>query len=714
MRIKIRQATPLIMALVASILVVIPRFSPGIPQGVDATSHLSKIFFMFNWYNKLGYVPSWYPDWYGGTPFLLLYSPLSYLLTFMVALPGIGVVSAYKLVDATFFVLAPLTVYLLGRELELDVKESAWGSLLFVLTPTVIGSYLFYDRFPNVVALPFACLFLTAFVRMLRGKSMLHTTVASTVLFALVILIHHLSALLVLVAAILAFFAFTDSIGKVKRHLPLFLAVVVGAVILSGPWLFNFLQVSAQISENPFFNRTMQFPFIKLTYALTDYLTVEQGIVQFVLAMVAIGLWLSSRRHGQIQFVSTVALLLVGMYFFELGLTGGTPPVQFVGQVVVVLALAFLTGLILYTARKIRNRTPAALFLYLWFTVFFWLSLGYYAMPLANFSLFWGIWRSLDVHRFWLYLSVPGALLAGKMMVRAAKSSRRKFSAICVAALMVLIVVGATIKAGYSLTQDINPHLPYTTQNSGIPHELLDYFDSQQDYGRILPIRCPMWIYLIPSYTGKPLIDGWYPQEKLLPYLLENISDYRINDLETTTNRTDVWKELTKLNQVLGIHWVTVGDANRTLVMKLSNSTFQQDIFIEYEKGNLTVLRNTQQNSPFQFSAADYTGVIFQRPAPDRIVIDIKKQLQDEELTIREAYHAGWAATINGQEAVVQPTKEGLIQITVKSAPCTVVIRHSSCLNSLYVFLSAAFLSALIFISAYPAPVTARRRSYGK
>ncbi len=711
MREEIRQATPLILALVAGILVVIPRFSPGIPQGVDATSHLSKIFFMFNWYNRLGYVPSWYPDWYGGTPFLLLYSPLSYVLTFTLALLGIGVVAAYKLVGASFFVLAPLSVYLLGRELELDVKESAWGSLLFVLTPTVIGNYLFYERFPNVVALPFACLFLTAFVKMLKGKNMLHTTVASTVLLALLILIHHLSALLALIAATCAFFAFTDSIGKVKRYLPLFLAVIVGAVILSGPWLFSFLGASAQISENPFFNRTMQFPFIKLTYALNDYLTVEQGLVQYVLAMIAVGLYFSGRRHGQGQFIFTFALLLVGMGFFELGLTGGRPTVQVVGQIFVVLALAFLIGLVLYATKKAKDRNPAILFLFLWFIVFFWLSLGYYAMPLANFSFFWGVWRSLDVHRFWLYLSVPGALLAGKMIVRVAKSSHRKLSAVCLAALVILIVAGAIVKGGYSLTQDINPHLPYATQNSEIPHELLDYFDLQQDYGRVLPVRCPMWIYLMPSYSGKPLIDGWYPQEKLLPYLRENISDYRINDLETTTNRTDVWKELIKLNQVFGIHWIAVGNANGTLIMKLSDSSFQQDFFMEYEKGNLTVLKNTLENSPFQVGTVGNAGVKFQRPTPDMIVIDIQKQLLNEELTIREAYHSGWAATINGQETMIQPSKEGLIQITVKSAPCTVVIRHSSCLNSLCVLLSTVFLSVIILISGYPILRAVRRGS---
>ena len=43
-----KDTIPLLIAFIIGILIVIPRLLPGIPQGVDSASHLSKILFMFN------------------------------------------------------------------------------------------------------------------------------------------------------------------------------------------------------------------------------------------------------------------------------------------------------------------------------------------------------------------------------------------------------------------------------------------------------------------------------------------------------------------------------------------------------------------------------------------------------------------------------------------------------------------------------------------
>jgi hypothetical protein len=696
-----RDSTYLLAAIVAGIMISIPRLAPGIPQGVDSTSHLSKILFMFNWYTKLGYIPSWYPDWYGGSPFLLLYSPLSYFLTFGVTYAGIDAVAAYKLVDSTFFVLTPLSVYLLGRELNLGVKEAAVGSLLFVLTPTVVGNYLFYDRFPNVVALPITCLFLTALSRMLQGKKVIQTFVISTVLLAILILTHHLSALLALIIMTLALFSFTNSSKKLKKTLPLFLAVIVGAVAISSPWLLNFLRASAQISENPFYNRDVQFPFIRLTYALNNYLTVEQGMIHFILAMVAIYIWFSKGYHISTPTTLPIISVFFGMGVFEFG--GAISAVwELIGQVFVILGLLSLVSLILYVSKKIKHSDTAGLFLVLWFTVFFWLGLGYYAVPLANFPLFQSVWRSLDVHRFWLYLSIPVALLAGKVLVRMARSSAKKTSLVALTMILTLIVVGAGVKATYSLIQNVNPHFPYTTQNSEIPQQLLTYFKSKEDFGRILPVRCPFWVYLLPSYSGKPLIDGWYPQEKLLPFLL-NISDYRIDDLENTNNRVETWERIIEKNQELGIRWVLVGNSNSTLINHLSNSTFRQNFSVMYGGDNLTVLENTIENSPIQLlDTPEEIRVRYDRPTPDKIIIDIDSRLRNVELIVREAYHSGWTAYIDGERASIQATKEDrLMLIPLEYAPTRIVITHSNPGNP-YIYLSLTTLVALALFCFSP------------
>ncbi len=696
-----RDSAYLLTAIVASIVISIPRLAPGIPEGVDSTSHLSKILFMSQWCTKLGYIPSWYPDWYGGSPFLLLYSPLSYFLTFAVTYAGIDAVAAYKLVDSTFFVLAPLSVYLLGRELNLGVKEAAVGSLLFVLTPTVVGNYLFYDRFPNVVALPIACLFLTAFSRMLQGKKVIQTFVISTVLLAILILIHHLSAFLALIIITLALFSFTNSFKKLKETLPLFLAVIVGAVAISSPWLLNFIQASAQILENPFYNRDVQFPFIRLSYALNNYLTVEQGMIHFILAMVAIGIWFSKGYHTSTPTILPIISIFLGMGVFEFG--GAISEIwQVIGQALVILGLISIFGLALYVSKKIKHTDPTGLFLVLWFTVFFWLGLGYYAVPLANFPLFQLVWRSLDIHRFWLYLSIPAALLAGKALVRIARPSAKKTSLIAMVMILALIIVGAGVKAAYSLTQNVNPNLPYTTQNSEIPQQLLSYLKSKEGFGRILPVRCPFWVYLLPSYSGKPLIDGWYPQEKLLPFLL-NINDYRIDDLENTNNRTQTWERIIEKNQELGIRWVLIGNSNSTLINHLCNSTFRQDFSLVYGGDNLTVLENTIGNSPIQLlDTHEEIRVRYDRPTPDKIIIDIDSQLRNAKLIVREAYHSGWTAYIDGERTSIQATKQDrLMLIPIESAPTRIVILHSNPDNP-YLYLSLTALIVLTLLCFSP------------
>ena len=133
-----KDTAPLLIAFIVGILLVIPRLLPGIPQGVDSASHLSKIFFMVKWHDELGYIPSWFPDWYCGTPFLLLYSPLSYFLTFAIANIGIDAINSYKFVDTLFFLVTPIAVFFLGREIKLNIIQASLSALIFVLTPAVI------------------------------------------------------------------------------------------------------------------------------------------------------------------------------------------------------------------------------------------------------------------------------------------------------------------------------------------------------------------------------------------------------------------------------------------------------------------------------------------------------------------------------------------------------------------------------------------------
>lgn len=691
-----KDTIPLLIAFIIGILIVIPRLLPGIPQGVDSASHLSKILFMFKWHDRLGYIPSWFPDWYCGTPFLLLYSPLSYFLTFAIAIIGKDAVSAYKFIDTIFFLVTPITVYLLGRELKLSIRESSWSALIFGLTPTVIGNYIFYDRFPNIIALPIICLLLITFIRMLSKKSMIWFA-SSILLLGTVILTHHLSALITFFILLLAFLSLTTSFADLKFNLLKFLGVIFGGIALTSFWLVDFIQASSQIADNPFFNRTMEFPFIKLSYALYDYMILEQGIVQFILAISAIILWVSKDFKKSI-IVSALVLLFVGMSFFEIGYQTYIN-IQMIGQALVIIALIFIAGLVIFRTRR-SEYNHFNFFLVLWFVSFFWLGLGYYAIPIVKIPLLQSIWRSLDVYRFWLFLSLPIAFLAGVLVEGVICRMRRNMKLLILTVIFILLFTGGVVKSVYLLNQEVNPHLPYTVQNSNIPIELLEYLRLQNDYGRILPVRCPLWIYMTPSYTGKNLIDGWYPQEKLIPRLL-GIDDYRINDLETTENRLEVWKNLIDQNQELGIHWVIVGNSNKTLIRYLTNSTFKQDAFITHEGGNLTILKNTVPNSFVQLITEngniDYN---FERSSPERINIEITDPYSNVKIFVREAYYIGWIATVDNDTTSVMSTPEGFILITPEPSPTQVTFEYTRSNNS-YIWLSLLMIILIILLLIY-------------
>jgi len=131
---------------VFNVVVILPRLLPGVPTGVDTASHLYKVMLSYKSYLHSDGIPFWTPDWYAGTPIGILYSPLSYLLALPVAFISSDPILAYKLVESAFYVVTPLTIYFLARELELSRLEATMALLLFSLTPAVIENHVFYDK----------------------------------------------------------------------------------------------------------------------------------------------------------------------------------------------------------------------------------------------------------------------------------------------------------------------------------------------------------------------------------------------------------------------------------------------------------------------------------------------------------------------------------------------------------------------------------------
>jgi len=646
---------------VFNVVVILPRLLPGVPTGVDTASHLYKVMLSYKSYLHSDGIPFWTPDWYAGTPIGILYSPLSYLLALPVALISSDPILAYKLVESAFYVVTPLTIYFLARELELSRLEATMALLLFSLTPAVIENHVFYDRYPNTIALPLSILSIISLSKILKRPSRRISLLAPSILLALLILTHHLSAVYTVLTIILLAFSQSLSKGGLNRTISSVPLVFLGAVCLSYFWLVPFIRASVYIIDNPFYNRNVYDPvYAGFRYFSTDVEWPVLGVVNFSLAVV--GIWLAYqsliRERGKILPVVFLAILLLGMNTYDLGQ-------RVLGQILIVISfLIALGGLfaipiyrILRNRRFLSERGRSDFFSSLWFLVFFWLSLGYYAGLPSLFAPFEVIWRTLDIHRFWLYLSVPMSILASKVLAGTAilRSSFRKLPLMLCSLLVVGLFVSGSLKS-----------MNCYAMNSQIPSEIVDYFRDETTYGRVLTIRCPTWIYILPLYAGKPLVDGWYPQGKLIQPLLE-INDYRINDLpcQSEEDRVRIWRGLIRDADLLGINWVMIGNSEREYHKKLiDNMRFKEDCTINSVEGNITIYKSIERNELYKIDSRK-VQVKLSRISPEHILITFQELDRNATLIIKEAYFLGWSARAEGMPLQVARDSVGYIKLEV-------------------------------------------------
>ena len=697
------------VAVALNLAMVFIRSLDGLPQGVDSTSHLFRIMLMSKTYRENGYIPQWNPDWYGGANLFLLYPPLSYYLAFVVSLAGLDPVSAYKLVDSLFLLFGPVTVYYLARCLQVDRREALLAASFMSVSPAVVENYIFYDRYPSIVSFPFVCLFMVALFRALEGKRKALFLACSGALFGVIVLTHHLSALCAALFGLLL--ALKKGLDErepfcVARSLIVTIASFLMGASLSSFWLFPFIAASGQLLGNPFYNRNVEFPFIRLSYFSVNVVTYAFGVAHTGLALFA--LWRCSLVLGlDKRFVpSTILTMLSGMMLFEVGEKSAGTPVKVLGQSIVVLSLLSLCYAVLRSGRSTQRAGTRTDLTLMWFVAFFWLSLGSYALPPVALAPLSSVWRALDVHRFWLYLSVPLSMLAAIGLRQLTEVSAKLFARRhwhIPAALVMIILLGGCVKVAYTLANDVSEFLPYPVTNKSIPAELITYFRADPTYARILAIRCPFWIYVLPYYTGKPLIDGWYPQDKLLKHLLE-IDDYRILDLESagsvkpeSPNRTRIWRDLILRSKVFAIKWVVVGKVDEEVRLSLFDGTdFEYDASIAYEDGAIMVYRCSEPVSMAE-AASPFAGeVAVSRDSADVLRLTLDGGW-DGLLVVREAYFPTWRAVSAGVSLDIEKDPEGFIMIRVPSGVKEITLYHKPIDPSAY-YLSVATTAALLLV----------------
>jgi hypothetical protein len=701
----------LIASVVFSVALVSIRLMEGLPLGVDSTSHLFRIMLISKSYRENGYMPQWNPYWYGGTPLVLLYPPLAYYLGLVPSLLGLDPVLSYKLVDVVFYLLGPMAIYCLSRTLGIDHAQSILAAFFFSFSPSVVENYLFYDRFPSIISIPVVCLFLIFLYRALCDEYKWTSLIVSGILFGTTILLHHLSALC---AALLGLLLALSTVLARKKPLAIthamaqMLLVILIGLALSSFWLIPFIEASGRFLTNPFYNRNVEFPFIRLSYFSINVVTYAFGIVHFALSLFAI--WSYSSRYKLKSFIpATFAAMLLGMALFESGEKLAVTPIRIAGQTIVVLSLFSLLYAIVRRRSMPAGMDSGVFFVILWFVIFFWLSLGSFALPFVTVHPLSMLWRALDVHRFWLYLTLSMSILSAIglrriMQNKLSLSSSKRW--LIPTLLLGIVITGGCVKVTYTATHNISEFLPYSPLNSDIPVGLVRYFRSDSTYGRILALRCPLWVYVLPCYVDKPLIDGWYPQEKLIKPILE-INDYRILDLESagpvepvdSPNRTRIWRNLILSSRLLAIKWVVIGKVAEETRFELFNDTgFKFDAQFPYEKGDITVYRTSEPIEMVDMFPSNTGNAVFSRDGPDRFVLKFLNVYGAQSVVIKEAYSPSWSARVDSRNIEILQDKEGFMEITFPQGATEVIFEQKPIELSRYYLSFATVLVSLLFV----------------
>jgi hypothetical protein len=420
--------------------------------------------------------------------------------------------------------------------------------------------------------------------------------------------------------------------------------------------------------------------------------------LQFILAMLEVTRLMFPSRRSLAKPIN-VFILLFPSSSIILGSVVSIWQLE-LGQILLVLGF---TAFLIFFSKRVRTegtRDVSLIFCVLWFISFLWLSLGFNGVifRLLPFS------QSLDTLRFKFYLSIPQSILAGNLVYRLVTNRTVGKSFVLKTRLLgnthpllFLILLISALTACFGVARDMT-----YTGNTSIPPEVIGFFNANSELGRVLPIKCPEWIYVLPYYTDQPLIDGWYPQEKLLQPLLE-VNDYKINDLYSTfqeggdAEQDRVWLNLIQNASDLGISWVMIGDDDKRHLMTGTDFTFTADI------EGISIYKAVAAVSLFEFSPSQAVGeIVFTELTSDHITLNVDDVRENVNIVVKIADFPGWTLRVDDVPLEHSQTEVGFIAFTLtpRSNSRVDLMYERQGLSYLWVSLVGVLLLAGFYVSS--------------
>ncbi len=429
-----------------------------IPNSDDFSSHYFKTEYMKMSFDKYGKIPEWNELWYGGSPLLLFYPPLSYYVVFLFSFL-MPVLSAYHFITCLFYALGSVSIYFLAKAFKVKENTALLSALFFsLLYPILIENVYTHQRLPTIISIPFFVFYLAFLI---EGKKIL-----SAVSFILLCFTHHLSVFILgLVLIPLIIF---------KRNLikNTILTLIPGAV-LSFPIFyemiiylkFGFSYTNCSVTGDCFYLSFIHIFSSIILLAIVLHFTLPKG----------------KKIYGAVPITLLILYSIFSPYSVLLG-----------NNSKIFLVLSFSVLYIFLLKVKIEKEN----FLIVWFWLFILLGIGpkFFFYNLIPFG------KMLDPLRLLLFANIPGIIIFSKYM-----ENKKIFPYL--AGIFLLCIALPSLISAFELSKDIFTEIPEI--NLG------------EEFGWFAVSNCPAnLVSLLPITIEKPIIDGWYPQARLLPEFL--------------------------------------------------------------------------------------------------------------------------------------------------------------------------------------------------
>ena len=451
----------LVLATLPATIFLLPD---GYFSSSDGMIHLYRLFELDRALHEGVLFPRWFPlSGYGyGLPVLNYYPPLTYYLAEVFHLAGAGYIVAIKLTIAAGFVGAALAMFLFARDL-LDDGAAFVAASAYAYSPYLLSDAYVRGNFPEMLTMSLLPLALWVFrsvmlsgVKHLSGsesrdsstqKSRLRMTVKrvllATVVFAAIILTHHLTAMLfaTLLLAYLAFLFVIDAInsrqaetvggnaasqenGNAATHLrwsavsksfvPCGIALALALLLSAFYWVpalaeLNLVYVSSAsvarflvsrlIAPADFFVPSLAYTYLPQSDALKHAFGFPQTLFALFAGVVALAIRLRSRSTPHASrltlYVFFFFLLVAFSIFMTLTLSAplwyAIPTLRFMQfpwrfEILATLGIAFLLGVWAKWIADVLARLKTSWVAYLAFVLAL-ITLGVANLPVRAFAL---------------------------------------------------------------------------------------------------------------------------------------------------------------------------------------------------------------------------------------------------------------------------------------------------------------------------------------